>query len=157
LVKLTMAEKGEYTLEEANDGLKDRKYNENDCGHAFVEVRAWICEIYEDSYENGELGRTGAGMNGGAKGRYRSFEDVINDFSKEYGLSSDPAHWIITFNGARWQLETARQVADHTEAQNGGWMPPTKTEIVEWMQGEYKLYSENWVVYCNRLRIIELD
>ena len=152
-----MTEEGEYTLEQANDGLKDRKYDENDCGHAFVEVRSWTCEIYEDSYKRGQLGNTRAGMNGGATGRYRSFEDVINDFSKNYGLSSDPTHWSYYFNGTRWQLETARQVADHSEAQNGGWMDPTKTEIEEWKKGEYKLYSENWVVYCSRLRIIELD
>lgn len=152
-----MTEKGQYTLEEASKGLKDRKYDENDCGHAFVEVRAWICEIYEDSYEEGELGGTGAGMSGGATGRYRSFEDVINDFSKDYCLPSDPADWNISFNGARWQLETTRQVADHSDKQNGGWMEPTKTEIEEWKKGEYKLYHENWVVYCNRLRIIELD
>ena len=152
-----MTEKGEYTLEEANEGLKDTKYDENDCGHAFVEVRSWVCEIYEDSYEKGELGFTGAGMNGGATGRYRSFEDVINEFSKDWVLSSDPTHWNIYFNGTRWTLETDRQVADHSDKQNGGWMEPTKKEIEEWKKGEYKLYNERWVVYCRRLRIIELD
>jgi len=152
-----MTEEGEYTLEEANEGLRDRMYAEDDCGHAFVEVRAWNCEIYEDDYEKGELGFTGAGMNGGAKGRYRSFEEVIETFSKDWGLSSDPTDWIIHFIDGRWQLETSRQVADHSEAQNGGWMDPTKKEIAEWKKGEYKLYNEKWLVNCSRLRIIELD
>lgn len=152
-----MTEEGEYTLEEANEGLKDRKYDENDCGHAFVEVREWDCEIYEDDYEEGELGFTGAGMNGGAKGRYRSFEDVINEFSNEWDLPSDPKNWFIYFNGTSWELLTNRQVADHSDKQNGGWTEPTKKEIEEWKKGEYKLYTENWRVNCSRLRIIELD
>lgn len=152
-----MTEEGEYTIEEANEGLKDRKYDENDCGHAFVEVRAWNCEIYEDDYEKGELGFTGAGMNGGATGRYRNFEEVIETFSKNYGLSSQSHDWIIHFIDGSWQLETSRQVADHSEAQNGGWIEPTKREIEEWKKGEYKLYSENWAIFCNRIRIINLD
>lgn len=152
-----MAEKGTYTLEEANDGLKNKKYSENECGHAFVEVRSWDCEIYEDSYEEGELGHTGAGMNGGAKGRYRNFEEVIQTFSDDYSLSDDPAHWHIDFDKTQWTLQTTRQVANHCEAQNGGWFDPTFAEIEAWKKGEYKLYSELWVVCCKRMRIIELD
>lgn len=153
-----MTEEGEYTFEEANEGLKDRKYDENDCGHAWVEVRAWNCEIYEDDYEKGELGFTGAGMNGrNHHGRYRNFEEVIETFSYNYGLSSDPTDWVIYFDGTCWQLQTTRQVADHSDKQNGGWVEPTKKEIEEWKKGEYKLYSENWLVNCSRLRIIKLD
>ena len=130
-----MTEEGVYTLEEANEGLKDRKYDQNDCGHGFVEVRAWNCEIYEDDYEKGELGFTGAGMNGGATRRYRDFEEVIETFSKNYGLPSNPTDWLIYFNGTSWQLQTTRQVADHSDKQNGGWMEPTKKEIEEWKKG----------------------
>lgn len=51
----------------------------------------------------------------------------------EYGIEGD-------------SMITSKTVADHSEAQNGGWFEATEQEIAQWEQGEIVLYSENYYI-----------
>jgi len=91
--------------------------------------------IVEESYEDGEGRNTGCGLNEKIGKTFDSLEELkehIKDVyvSEELELEGDNS------------FQTCSQVADHSEAQNGGWMTPTAEEIAQWKKKEIILYLE---------------
>jgi|TARA_Y100000034_G_scaffold133551_1_gene199338 hypothetical protein len=106
-------------------------------------------EIYEDSYEEGECRFTGCGLDKTHIGKFfNTKEEMAKYLADYYGLSEDVNDYITDINGS-W--ETDRQVADHSEAQNGGWFKPTEKEIEQWKQDKIKLYVEHYWTRFHRV------
>lgn len=100
-------------------------------------------DIVEDSFKEGLLTSTGCGLSGEKIGK--TFEDMpamLKYLSSYYGLSEELAAYEE--NGT--ELETAKAVANHSEAQNGGWFEPTEEEYALWKRGKLKLYSEMFII-----------
>lgn len=98
-------------------------------------------DIVEDSCEEGEGNSTGCGYAGQPLGRtFPTIPAAIQHLASYYGLPANEADYTIE----EGLLQTSRMVADHTEAQNGGWMEPTSEEMSAWRAGHLKLYSENY-------------
>jgi len=97
-------------------------------------------EIYEDDYNEGEGKATGCGYPVTAIAeQFEDTDKAFKWFSDHYGYNmsdyeTDEDNRVIY---------TSRMVADHCEAQNGGWMEPTEAETTAWKQGKQKLYVEN--------------
>ncbi len=101
-------------------------------------------EIYEDSFSEGQLDSTGAGLpNTPIAKEFSSAKEMLEYLAKNYGLSTDLNDYDTETPG---ELHTAKQVADHAEAQNGGWMEPTPEEVAAWKKGEGKLYDEEYYI-----------
>ena len=104
-------------------------------------------DIVEDCFEEGLGDSTGCGYQNQAIGR--SFEteaSAIAYLASMYGYPSDMSSWEI----GRSSMQSAKAVANHSEAQNGGWMEPTQSEIEAWQKGSFKLYKK--LVTVNFLR-----
>lgn len=100
-------------------------------------------EIYEDSYEHGEGDFTGCGIHGMAIGKtFASLEDAAQWLKEHFGLFSSLTEYHIEDG----YIQTSITVADHSNAQNGGWFEPTEKEYEAWRKGELMLYSENFTV-----------
>ncbi len=101
-------------------------------------------ETYEDSYKDGQLGSTGAGLpNTPIAKDFASTKEMLEYLAQNYGLSTDLNDYDTDTDG---KLHTTKQVADHSEAQNGGWMEPTKEEVEAWKKGQGKLYDEEFYI-----------
>jgi hypothetical protein len=106
-------------------------------------------DIIEESFENGELDSTGCGLNETIGKGFQTFEEMLKHLNKLYNLSTDKNDYEIQEeNGI---LETSKQVANHSEAQNGGWMEPTTKEIEDWKEGRGKLYSEDFTINFHKI------
>jgi len=98
-------------------------------------------EIYEDSYEEGEMGFTGCGLYGEHIGKtFPNMDSVLSFLAKEFNLSKNKNDYDIDDRG----VTTSRMCADHSNAQNGGWFDPTEEELAMWRKGKLKLYCENF-------------
>jgi len=100
-------------------------------------------EICEDSYEEGEGKCTGAGLSDEKIGKdFKSEKEMFEWLSDNYGLPIKKEDYECT----RKDCQTDKLVADHSEAQNGGWFKPRKEEIAKWKKGKMKLYNEHYRV-----------
>jgi len=100
-------------------------------------------DIVEDSYTEGLLGSTGCGYQNEKIGKtFDSVAGAVNYLAKHYGLPEGEENYEV--DGTT--LNTSRQCANHSEAQNGGWFEPTPQEVSAWQNGEIKLYSEEFTV-----------
>jgi hypothetical protein len=100
-------------------------------------------DIVEDSFEEGLQDSTGCGYSGEAIGKsFANEAKAIAYLADVYGYPSDVALWEIGHS----TMETAKHVADHSNAQNGGWMEPTDQEFETWTKGLGKLYEEQVTV-----------
>ena len=100
-------------------------------------------DIVEDVYEQGEGDSTGAGLDGEKVGRsFPSLPALVRFCHDAYGL---PAN-LADYEEEGTRLLAGRSVADHSKAQNGGWLEPTDEEYAEWKEGRIKLYLENYTV-----------
>ena len=106
-------------------------------------------DITEDSYEHGELDGTGCGLHETIGKRFGSLEDVIQYLSKIYGLSDKKDNYEIDEKNGFLQID--KQVANHSEEQNGGWMEPTAQEITSWKDGRGKLYNEHYTISFHKI------
>jgi hypothetical protein len=99
--------------------------------------------ICEDDYEHGEGKSTGCGYQNQPVGQtFNSFNDMLAHLASYYGLPSNP----VDYEHERGELRTSKTVANHSEAQNGGWFEPTTDEFQAWAAGKMKLYLENFQV-----------
>lgn len=121
--------------------------------NAKMHLTSLTSEIYEDSYEEGEGAYTGAGLNERLSKTVDSLEQAIKYLDKGYGLSSKLQDYDIQEDADRDVviLQTSRMVADHSDAQNGGWMEPTDKEFELWKKGKMKLYVENLTVTLHQV------
>lgn len=99
-------------------------------------------DICLDDPEEGEGESTGCGYGGEKIGKtFNSFESMLKYLADHYGLSGDKNDYDDTNAGF---LSTDRSVADHSQAQNGGWFEPTEAEYEQWRAGTLKLYVEHF-------------
>lgn len=95
-------------------------------------------EIYEDDFEEGEKSHTGCGL-------------PMTPISKKFETKELMLRWIEDNYGyvgfeeheSPGIMATSKTVADHSNAQNGGWFDPTEEELKLWKEGKCKLYAEN--------------
>lgn len=100
-------------------------------------------DIVEDSYEDGEGKSTGCGLSGEKVGKSFPTLEALAKYCHDYhGLPENFADYEREGD----TLCTTKQVADHSQAQNGGWMEPTAAEVEKWQKGELMLYSEHFIV-----------
>ena len=103
-----------------------------------VSVSSDICE---DSYDEGEGSCTGCGLDNERIGRdFNNKKEMLEWLSEHYGLTPKEEDYECD----EGRCETDRLVADHSNAQNGGWFEPTKEEIAKWKKGKMKLYTEHY-------------
>jgi hypothetical protein len=100
-------------------------------------------DIYEDSYEEGLGKSTGCGLSVKIGKTFHTLRGAFN-FLERY-------HSITDLEEDRGEFHTSNMVADHSEAQNGGWFPPTEEEFADWRKGKIKLYSEEFTVKILRV------
>lgn len=106
-------------------------------------------DICEDHHEDGFGKSTGCGYGNQAIGQ--TFDDMpsmLQHLANTFGLSGNEADYLVEPG----VLHTTRMVADHSQAQNGGWFEPTEEEIASWQAGRLMLYSEHVAV-----RVLELN
>lgn len=105
--------------------------------------------IVEDCFETGEGASTGCGYANEHIGRtFPSFDAMLQYLSDHYGLSADTKD----YERGRGELYTSRTVANHSDAQNGGWLEPTGVEYADWRAGKTKLYAENYSIQFHYVR-----
>lgn len=98
-------------------------------------------DICEDNFEEGEGASTGCGLRLAIGKTFATFPDMLKYLAGTYGLSASKNDYNDEGNGT---LETSRAVANHSNAQNGGWFEPTEEEYAQWRAGKLKLYVENF-------------
>lgn len=104
-------------------------------------------DIVEDDFEAGEGVSTGCGYNRELIGQtFDSLKAMIAYLASCFGLSEDPSDYGVEGN----RLCTSKMVADHSNAQNGGWFEPTEEEKKSWRRGNTRLYSENFSIHFLR-------
>lgn len=120
--------------------------------NAKMHLTSLTSEIYEDSYEEGEGAYTGAGLNERLSKTANSLELAIK-YLETRGLPSRLEDYDIQEDADRDVviLQASRMVADHSDAQNGGWMEPTKKEMELWKKGKMKLYVEHFTVTLHQV------
>lgn len=102
-------------------------------------------EIYEDDYEQGMGGYTGCGYASECIGQtFDTEQDAIKHLASTYGLPDELSDY--EWDHVAGTIATAKMVADHSNAQNGGWFEPTEEERERWVRGEQKLYTEEFTV-----------
>ena len=108
-----------------------------------IHVERLICDIYEDHPEDGVGNHTGAGMTDPVGKTFANLDALVAYMASTYGLSEDASHYELDDEKPNI-LRTSRAVANHSEAQNGGWMDPTDEEFAAWNAGKLKLYLEEY-------------
>jgi hypothetical protein len=104
-------------------------------------------DICEDDFEEGEGKSTGCGYQGEKVGKtFDTFPQMLAYLEKNYGLSANETDYGVDCNNGQRQLYYSKTVANHSEAQNGGWFEPTKEELARWRAGALMLYSEDYVI-----------
>jgi hypothetical protein len=106
-------------------------------------------DIIEESYERGELESTGCGLKEKIGEAFATFSEMLQHLNKFYGLSDNREDYDIDESNGR--LQTEKQVANHSEEQNGGWMEPTPQEIEAWKEGRGKLYREHYEISFHKI------
>ena len=100
-------------------------------------------DIVEDDFNDGEGNSTGCGYQHEPVGKsFSSLETMIAYLASIYGLPGKLVDYAIEGT----QLHTSKTVANHSEAQNGGWFEATTSELAAWSKGKMKLYSENYSI-----------
>lgn len=108
-----------------------------------VHLVAISSDICEDHPDEGIGASTGCGYNAEKIGKtFETFPEMLTYLEKHYGLSSNEADYDAESTRGRRQLHYSKMVANHSDAQNGGWFEPTAEELVRWRAGALKLYSE---------------
>lgn len=106
-----------------------------------VNINSDICE---DTLNEGIGASTGCGLQDLAVGRtFDTLQQMLNYLSSYHGLSANEAD----YNVEPEHLQFDKQVANHSEAQNGGWFEPTEAEVSAWQRGEAKLYNESYDIH----------
>lgn len=104
-------------------------------------------EINEDHFESGDGASTGCGYQGEKIGKtFETFPEMLAYLASHYGLSANEADYNVDNEKGRRQLHYSKTVADHSQAQNGGWFEPTAAELEQWRAGTLQLYSEDYVI-----------
>ena len=93
---------------------------------------------------------TGCGLQNVPVGlTFESLQQAVKYLCDYHGMPGDEVDYEILEDPCRngnLRLVTARQCANHADAQNGGWFDPTQAELELWSKGELKLYSEEYTV-----------
>ena len=98
-------------------------------------------DICYDDFDLGEGPSTGCGLQGERLGlTFETLPALIKFLADIYGLPADAADYDIE----RDSIRCSKTVADHSDAQNGGWFDPTEEEIDRWKQGQQTLYVEHF-------------
>lgn len=98
-------------------------------------------DICLDDPEHGEGASTGCGYGHEAIGKsFPTLEELVKYLASVYGLSDN----LNDYEQDGQTLRYSKTVADHSQAQNGGWFEPTEAELAAWHAGTMKLYSENF-------------
>lgn len=100
-------------------------------------------DIIEDHFEQGLLESTGCGLSDEKIGV--SFPDMaamLSYLASHYNIGDKQVDYEVTSS----ELYTEKMVADHSQAQNGGWFEPTEQEYADWREGKIKLFSEAFVI-----------
>jgi len=92
--------------------------------------------ITEDSYDKGLGNETGCGLDMKIGHKFSNIKELKDYIKSYYGLSDVEIEGQI--------IRSSNLVADHSQAQNGGWFEPTKKEIDFWKNGKMKLYLEEY-------------
>jgi len=104
-------------------------------------------DICEDHFEEGEGKSTGCGYTNEKIGQtFDTFEQMLAYLGKTYGLSANVADYGGECCKGHRQLHYSKTVANHSDAQNGGWFEPTEEELARWRAGALMLYSEDYVI-----------
>lgn len=104
-------------------------------------------DICEDSFPDGDGKSTGCGYTDEKIGKtFDTFEDMLVYLEKTYGLSAKVADYGGYCCKGHRQLYYSKTVANHSDAQNGGWFEPTEEELIRWRNGALMLYSENYTI-----------
>lgn len=104
-------------------------------------------DICEDHPENGAGASTGCGYQGEKIGEtFATFPEMLVYLERNYGLSSNEADYEVDCTERSRKLYYSKTVANHSEAQNGGWFEATEEELAQWRAGTLKLYSEDYVI-----------
>jgi len=102
--------------------------------------------IVEDSYEEGEGLSTGCGLDHTPLDKeFNNIKEMLK-YLKEWGVNIKANE--IEGN----ETVFTRAVANHAEAQNGGWFTPTKDEIKKWKKGDLKLYAETYFIKFHKYK-----
>lgn len=98
-------------------------------------------DIVADHPEDGDGASTGHGLRREPVGRtFETLLDAVGWLSRNHGLPPGVSDYGVERDGT---LVTEVPRADHSRAQNGGWMTPTMREVEAWGRGELTLYSEH--------------
>lgn len=104
-------------------------------------------DICEDDFESGEGASTGCGYSGEPIGQtFLTLSDMLGYLERTFGLSNKPQDYNIEDA----HLTTSKTVANHCDAQNGGWFEATEAELEAWRKGRMKLYSEDYSIHFLR-------
>lgn len=105
--------------------------------------------IYLDDYEEGQGDYTGCGYQGECIGKtFLTLADATEFLASTYGLPADVNAYDL--DDATNTLASGRMVADHSNAQNGGWFEPTQAESDAWRLGTFPLYVEDFYIHFVR-------
>lgn len=108
-----------------------------------IHLVALSSDILEDDFEEGIKDSTGCGLVNQPIGQtFDTIKKAIEHLAKFFGLSAEEGDYELDGE----ELRTSKMVANHCDAQNGGWFEPTPAELAAWRRGEQKLYSEDFVV-----------
>lgn len=106
-------------------------------------------DIVEDHFEHGAGDSTGCGYSNEPVGKtFESFDAMLKYLADYYGLSAD----INDYENEGGILRFSKTVANHADAQNGGWFEPTDAELEAWARGEQVLYSEDFSIEYHYVR-----
>lgn len=104
-------------------------------------------DILEDHFEQGIRGSTCCGYNDEKIGKtFDTFPQMLAYLKKNYGLSANEADYGDESDGQQRWLFYSKTVANHSDAQNGGWFDATEEEKTLWRAGKLKLYAEDYVI-----------
>ncbi len=102
-------------------------------------------EIVLDNYDEGLTDSTGCGLDEKIGITFKTDQDLLDHLHSHYGVGKDIHDYEVNIDSPHSTMQTERTVANHCDAQNGGWMKPTDEEIELWKKGKFKLYCETYV------------
>ncbi len=109
-----------------------------------IYLESMSTEIFEDHFNEGLGESTGCGLQDVKIGRaFDTLEDMLKYLDTAFGLPCEE----VNYRMQPGTLEASKQVADHSQAQNGGWFDPTATEMAAWAAGTGKMYCEECVIH----------
>ena len=121
-----------------------------------IHITAINTEIHEDDWEKGMGDFTGCGASYGVNKTFDTIQDILDYLKNQFHLSDEIGDYHLEDNeNGQWVLQTARTVADHSNAQNGGWFKPTSSEIESWKKGNLMLYIEDYFIVFHELKNVD--